>query len=60
MLCFASRQLCKAGDLQLISADFDAESITFFINHNRVIELHVDWPEDLPPAVTSVGIVYTL
>lgn len=57
-VCFANHPLCLAeDDLVISSADFDAESIQYFLNRNCSIYISVSWPEDQPPEVSYCAFV---
>lgn len=58
-LCFEDFPLCKiTDDLYLESAEFDSESIQYYLSANRCVSLNFIWPEDSSPVISSVSLSY--
>jgi len=48
----------ETDSLELLSANFDAEHISFQFDKNRSLSLDFIWPEDQPPRISSVSFEY--
>lgn len=60
-VCFGNYPICKEDALQgLDYSNYDSESIDFFFDHNRSIVVSVAWPEDEPPAVSSIAYIQAM
>ena len=57
MLCLNDLDLCLGKDLNILSSEFDAESISYYFA-DRTIEVSVSWPEDKAPYVFSAAVSY--
>lgn len=53
-LCFNGKELCKAENLEVLSADFSSLNISFYFKSDRFIEIEIEWPEEEPPYISSV------
>ena len=60
-LCFGVLPLCKLDeDLQVEGAEASNEGISIFLNNKRSILISFVWPEDEPPQVELVCLIYRL
>ena len=57
-LCLNEMDFCFAENLQLESVKYDIERISIRLNKNRIINIHMAWPEDKTPYVKSVFFGY--
>ncbi len=57
-LCFNEKILSFTGSPDLESAQYDAESITFYFSGNRRIYINMAWPEEAAPYVKAILLGY--
>lgn len=61
LLCFDGRPICFVdSSTEILSAEFDSDGISYYLDHDRGILLCFEWPDEEPPAVSSVSLVYIL
>lgn len=60
-LCFQDLPLCKLDkSLEMEGAEYDSESIQFYLNDNRSILIYMSWQVNEPPIVENVALIYRL